>query len=184
MLDAIALYFVYRSSHVTSLRIVTTDLNLLSCTSRKGKTDSDLIRNAVLLWTTLFSVWSSSAKEFDFDFCVSTQSSVLFWSRLITCSFRVSLLIRHINIHCKGTIQLLHIYTSVWCSKSIDFSLYQIDVHASQSHTLWRHNTVFAHIHRMTATSLRIRCNSYTSHTHTLRRHDSAFAHLHAHVMQ
>ncbi len=27
-----------------------TDLNLLSCTSRKDKTDSDLIRNAVLLW--------------------------------------------------------------------------------------------------------------------------------------
>ena len=50
MLDAIALYFRYRSSHVISLRIVTTDLDLLSCTSRKGKTDSDLIRNAVLLW--------------------------------------------------------------------------------------------------------------------------------------
>ncbi len=50
MLDAIALYFVYQSSHVTSLRIVMTNLDLLSCTSRKGKTDSDLIRNAVILW--------------------------------------------------------------------------------------------------------------------------------------
>ncbi len=50
MLDAIALYLMYQSSHVISLRIVTTDLNLLSCTLRKGKTDSDLIRNAVLLW--------------------------------------------------------------------------------------------------------------------------------------
>ncbi len=50
MLDAITLYFRYQSSHVILLRIVTTDLNLLSCTSRKGKTDSDLIRNAVLLW--------------------------------------------------------------------------------------------------------------------------------------
>ncbi len=50
MLDVIALYLVYQSSHVISLRIVTTDLNLLSCTSRKDKTDSDLIRNAVLLW--------------------------------------------------------------------------------------------------------------------------------------
>ncbi len=50
MLDAIALYFRYQSSHVISLRIVTTDLNLLLCASRKGKTDSDLIRNAVLLW--------------------------------------------------------------------------------------------------------------------------------------
>ncbi len=50
MLDAIALYFMYQNSRVISLRIVMTDLNLLSCTSRKGKTDSDLIRNAVLLW--------------------------------------------------------------------------------------------------------------------------------------
>ncbi len=50
MLDAIALYLRYQSSDAISLRIVTTDLNLLSCTSRKDKTDSDLIRNAVLLW--------------------------------------------------------------------------------------------------------------------------------------
>ena len=50
MLDAIALYLRYQSSRVISLRIVTTDLDLLSCTSRKDKTDSDLIRNAVLLW--------------------------------------------------------------------------------------------------------------------------------------
>ncbi len=50
MSDAIALYLMYRSSRFISLRIVTTDLDLLSCTSRKGKTDSDLIRNAILLW--------------------------------------------------------------------------------------------------------------------------------------
>ncbi len=50
MLDAIALYLMYQSSHVISLRIVTTDLDLLSCASIKDKTDSDLIRNAVLLW--------------------------------------------------------------------------------------------------------------------------------------
>ncbi len=50
MLDAITLYLRYRSSCVISLRIVMTNLDLLSCTSRKGKTDSDLIRNAVLLW--------------------------------------------------------------------------------------------------------------------------------------
>ena len=49
MLDAIALYFMYQSNHVISLRIVMTDLDLLFCASRKGKTDSDLIRNAVLL---------------------------------------------------------------------------------------------------------------------------------------
>ncbi len=50
MLDAIALYLRYQSSYVILLRIVTTNLDLLSCASRKGKTDSDLIRNAVLLW--------------------------------------------------------------------------------------------------------------------------------------
>ncbi len=47
MLDAIALYFMYQSNHVILLRIVTTDLDLLPCTSRKDKTDSDLIRNTV-----------------------------------------------------------------------------------------------------------------------------------------
>ncbi len=49
MPDAIALYLMYQSSYFISLRIVMTDLDLLSCTSRKDKTDSDLIRNAVLL---------------------------------------------------------------------------------------------------------------------------------------
>ena len=48
MLDAIALYLKYQSSYIISLRIVITDLNLLSCISRKDKTDIDLIRNAVL----------------------------------------------------------------------------------------------------------------------------------------
>ncbi len=49
MLNAIALYFMYQSNHVISLKIVTTDLNLLFCTSGKDKTNSDLIRNIVLL---------------------------------------------------------------------------------------------------------------------------------------
>ncbi len=53
MLDAIALYLRYWSSCIISLRIVTTDLDLLSCTLRKDKTDSDLIRNAVLLWNNI-----------------------------------------------------------------------------------------------------------------------------------
>jgi len=92
--------------------------------------------------------------------------------------------IQYTHIYYEGTIQLLHIYTFAWCSKSIDFLLYQIDLHASQSHILRRHDTVIAHIHRTTATSLRMCCNSYTSHTHTLQRHDSAFAHLHTHMMQ
>jgi len=64
------------------------------------------------------------------------------------------------------------------------FLLYQINLHALQSHTLQRHDIVFAHIHRKTATSLHTRCNSYISHTHTLQRHDSAFTHLQTCVMQ
>ena len=67
--------------------------------------------------------------------------------------------IQHTHIYCEDTIQLLHIYMSTWCSKSIDFSHYQINLHASQSHTLQRHDTIFAHIHRTTATSLRMCCN-------------------------
>jgi hypothetical protein len=39
-------------------------------------------------------------------------------------------------------IQLLRTYRQTWCSKSIDFSHYQIDLHASQSHTLRKHDTV------------------------------------------
>ncbi len=39
--------------------------------------------------------------------------------------------IQHSHIHCEDMIQLLHIYTLVWCNKSIDFSHYQIDLHAS-----------------------------------------------------
>jgi len=62
--------------------------------------------------------------------------------------------IQHTYIYCKDMIQLLFIYTSAWCSKSINFLLYQIDLHALQSHTLQKHDTVFTHIHRTTATSL------------------------------
>ncbi len=113
-----------------------------------------------------------------------TQSLLIYTEqqqRLCACA---ATHIHHTYIHCEGTTQLLHIYTLAWCSKSIDFSHYQIDLHASQSHTLQRHDTVFAHIHRTTATSLRMHCNSYTSHTYTLQRHDSAFVHLHARMMQ
>jgi len=92
--------------------------------------------------------------------------------------------IHYTHIHYKDTTQFLHIYMSVWCSKLIDFLLYQINLHTSQLHTLQRHNIIFAHIHKTTATSLRICCNSHTSHIHILQRHDSAFAYLHAHVMQ
>ncbi len=49
MLVTIALYFMYQGSYFISLRIVMTNLDLLFCTLRKGKTDIDLIRNIVLL---------------------------------------------------------------------------------------------------------------------------------------
>jgi len=67
--------------------------------------------------------------------------------------------IHHTHIHCKDTTQLLRIYMLAWCSKLIDFSHYQIDLHALQAHTLQRHDTVFAHIHKTTATSLPTHCN-------------------------
>ena len=190
------------------------------------------------------------SKSIDFLFsdqftCVVNTYTAKTWHSLCSYTERQQRLcahaathIRHTHIHCEGTTQLLRIYTSAWCSKLIDFLLYQIDLHASQSHTLQRHDTVFAYtqndsnifahtlqllydthtviaktwlsfcihthlcnavnlsisifwsmymrcnIHRTTATSLRMCCNSYTSHTYTLRRHDSAFTHLHAHEMQ
>ncbi len=69
MLDTIALYFMYQSSHVISLKIVITDLNLLFCTSRKDKTDSDLIRNAVLLWNNVVLCAIFKRKRIRFQFC-------------------------------------------------------------------------------------------------------------------
>ncbi len=66
--------------------------------------------------------------------------------------------IQHSYNHCEGIIQLLHIYTSVQRSKLINFD-FLIDLHTLQIHTLQRHDIVFAHIHRITATSLRMRCN-------------------------
>ncbi len=68
MLDAIALYLMYRSSCIISLRIVTTDLDLLSCTSRKGKTDSELIRNIVLLWNNVVLCAIFECKRVQFRF--------------------------------------------------------------------------------------------------------------------
>ncbi len=109
----------------------------------------------------------------------TTQSLLIYTERQQRLCACAATHIHHIHIHCEDTIQLLHIYRLAQCSKSIDFSLYQVNLHASQSHTLQRHDTVFAYIHRTTATSLRTRCNSYTSHTYILQRHDSAFAHIH-----
>ncbi len=84
--------FKKKSSCIISLRTVTTDLDLLSCTSRKDKTNSDLIRNVVLLWNNIVLCVIFKYKRLQFQFHVSMQSSVLFWSWLITCSFHVSLL--------------------------------------------------------------------------------------------
>ncbi len=91
--------------------------------------------------------------------------------------------IQHIHIYCEDMTQLLHTYEQTWCSKSISFD-FLINLHALQSHTLQRHDTILTHIHRIIATFLRTCCNSYTSHTHTLQRHDSAFAYLQTYVMQ
>ncbi len=88
-----------------------------------------------------------------------TQSLLIYTEqqqRLCACA---ATNIQHLHSHCEGTTQLLRIYTLMWCSKLIDFSHYQINLHASQSHTLQRHDIVFAHIHRTTATSLRTCCN-------------------------
>jgi len=76
MLDAIALYPRCRSSRVTSLRIVTTDLGLLPCAPRKGKTNSDLIRNAVLLWNNVVPCATFGRKRIRFRFLL--QPAVFF----------------------------------------------------------------------------------------------------------
>ncbi len=88
-----------------------------------------------------------------------TQSLLIYTEQQQRLCAHVATHIHHTHIHCEDTTQLLHIYTSAKCSKSIDFLLYQINLHASQSHTQQRHNTIFAHIHRTTATSLRTCCN-------------------------
>jgi len=88
-----------------------------------------------------------------------TQSLLIYTERQQQLYAYAATHIHHTHIHCKDTTQLLHIYMLAWCSKLNDFSHYQIDLHALQAHTLQRHNTVFAHIHRTTATSLRICCN-------------------------
>ncbi len=90
------------------------------------------------------------------------------------------------NIHTYITKARLSFCTHTHQCDAVNRSIFDflIDLHESQIHTLRRHDTVFAHIYRTTATSLRTCCNSYASHTHTLRRHDSAFAHLHVCMMQ
>ncbi len=89
----------------------------------------------------------------------TTQSLLIYTEQQQRLCARAATSIRHLHSHCEGTTQLLRIYMLAWCSKSIDFSHYQVNLHASQAHTLQRHDTVFAHIHRTTATSLRTRCN-------------------------
>ena len=68
--------------------------------------------------------------------CKDTTQSLLIYTerqqRLCACA---ATNIQHSHSHCKDTIQLLRIYTSVQRSKSIDFSHFQADLHAAQSHT-------------------------------------------------
>ncbi len=52
-------------------------------------------------------------------------------SALFTCWTHI----QHTHIYCKGTTQLLRTYRQTWCSKLIDFSHFQADLHAAQSHT-------------------------------------------------
>ncbi len=87
-----------------------------------------------------------------------TQSLLIYTEQQQRLCTHAATNIRHSHSYCEDMIQLLRIYTSVQRSKLIDFD-FLIDLHALQSHTLRRHDTVFAHIHRTTATSLRTRCN-------------------------
>ncbi len=53
-----------------------------------------------------------------------TQSLLIYTERQQRLCAHAATNIRHSHSHCKSTIQLLHIYTSVQCSKSIDFSIF------------------------------------------------------------
>jgi len=87
-----------------------------------------------------------------------TQSLLIYTEQQQRLCAHVATYIHHIHIHCKDTTQLLHIYTLVWCSKLINFN-FLINLHMLQIYTLWKHDIVFTYIHRMIATSLRMRCN-------------------------
>ena len=90
--------------------------------------------------TTLFSMQSLNTKEFDFDFCVSTQSSVLFWDRLMTCSFRVSLLF---DLSIKLLSELMIFSSALMNSRfAVDFGLrkrenFQFSIFDLQRSHLW-----------------------------------------------
>ncbi len=106
-----------------------------------------------------FSIFWAIYMRCKYIHCEDTTQSLLIyteWQQRLCAHAATN--IRHLHSHCEDTTQLLRTYTSVQCSKSIDFD-FLIDLHASQSHTLQRHDTVFAHIHKTTATSLHMRCN-------------------------
>ena len=90
--------------------------------------------------TTLFSVQSLSTKEFDFNFCISTQSSVLFWSWLMTCSFCVSLLF---DLSIKLLSELMILSFALMNSRfAVDFDLrerekFQFSIFDLQRSYLW-----------------------------------------------
>ena len=90
MLDAIALYLEYRSSCIISLRIVMTDLDLLSCTSRKDKADRDLIKKhctSLKQHCSLCKSWTIKCKRFRLIDCEKNQTSECEKFRMIKRDF-------------------------------------------------------------------------------------------------
>ncbi len=126
MLDVIALYFMYWSSHVISLRIVTTDLDLLSCISRKDKTDSDLIRNAVLLWNNvvLCAIFEHKRVQFRFlhQYAVFCAVLKLIDDLFFSCEFALRF-INQITVwiddffFCVDQLSFRHRFWSAWARK-------------------------------------------------------------------
>ncbi len=78
-------------------------------------------------------MWYSKSIDFRIFRPIYTQHKHIQSSNnaLFTCWTHI----QHTYIYCEGMIQLLHTYRQMWCSKSIDFSHFQIDLHAAQSHT-------------------------------------------------
>ncbi len=54
----------------------------------------------------------------------TTQSLLIYTKRQQRLCACVATNIRYIHTYCKDMIQLLRIYTLMWCSKSIDFSIF------------------------------------------------------------
>ncbi len=121
MLDAIALYLVYRSSRVISLRLVTTDLDLLSYASRKGKINSDLIRNTVLFWNNvvLCAIFKHKRVWFQFlhqyaVFCAVLKSIFFFFIKCMQpMTMALSRRCMYAKLHVTWSKSLLYIFSLI-----------------------------------------------------------------------